>query len=77
MTTTHKKSDGTDASPGKKSSSVSQKPQEGIRETIEAVAIAFVLAFVFKTFEAEAFVIPTGSMAPTLYGRHKEVHCTG
>ncbi len=77
MTTTHKKSDGTDASPGKKSSSVPQKPQEGIRETIEAVAIAFVLAFVFKTFEAEAFVIPTGSMAPTLYGRHKEVHCTG
>jgi len=54
-----------------------QKPQEGMRETIEAVAIAFILAFVFKTFEAEAFVIPTGSMAPTLYGRHKEVTCEG
>jgi signal peptidase I len=54
-----------------------QKPQEGMRETVEAVAIAFILAFVFKTFEAEAFVIPTGSMAPTLYGRHKEVHCEG
>ena len=53
------------------------KRQEGMRETIEAVAIAFILAFVFKTFEAEAFVIPTGSMAPTLYGRHKEVTCTG
>ena len=51
--------------------------QEGMRETIEAVAIAFILAFVFKTFEAEAFVIPTGSMAPTLYGRHKEVTCSG
>lgn len=49
--------------------------QEGIRETVEAVAIAFILAFVFKTFEAEAFVIPTGSMAPTLFGRHKEVNC--
>ena len=24
---------------------------------------------------AEAFVIPTGSMAPTLMGRHKEVVC--
>ncbi len=48
-----------------------------MRETIEAVAIAFILAFVFKTFEAEAFVIPTGSMAPTLYGRHKEVTCSG
>lgn len=53
------------------------KRQEGMRETIEAVAIAFILAFVFKTFEAEAFVIPTGSMAPTLYGRHKEVNCSG
>lgn len=51
--------------------------QESARETIEAVTIAFILAFVFKTFEAEAFVIPTGSMAPTLYGRHKEVQCEG
>jgi signal peptidase I len=49
--------------------------EESIRDTIEAVAIAFILAFIFKTFEAEAFVIPTGSMAPTLYGRHKEVQC--
>lgn len=47
----------------------------GMRETIEAVAIAFALAFLFKTFEAEAFVIPTGSMAPTLMGRHKDVVC--
>jgi signal peptidase I len=45
------------------------------RETIESVVIAFVLAFLFRTFEAEAFVIPTGSMAPTLMGRHKEVTC--
>jgi signal peptidase I len=37
--------------------------------------IAFVLAFLFRTFEAEAFVIPTGSMAPTLMGRHKDVVC--
>ncbi|HEX3727447.1 MAG TPA: signal peptidase I, partial [Pirellulales bacterium] len=45
------------------------------RETIESIAIAFALAFLFKTFEAEAFVIPTGSMAPTLMGRHKDVVC--
>ncbi len=37
--------------------------------------MAFVLAFLFRTFEAEAFVIPTGSMAPTLQGRHKDVIC--
>jgi signal peptidase I len=46
-----------------------------VRDTIEAFAIAFALAFLFKTFEAEAFVIPTGSMAPTLMGRHKDVVC--
>ena len=46
-----------------------------IRETIESVVIAFVLAFLFRTFEAEAFVIPTGSMAPTLMGRHKDLFC--
>ena len=46
-----------------------------LRETIESVAIAFILAFLFRTFEAEAFVIPTGSMAPTLQGQHKDVDC--
>src|SRR5689334_25338842 len=46
-----------------------------IRETIESIVIAFILAFLFRTFEAEAFVIPTGSMAPTLQGRHKDVDC--
>ena len=49
--------------------------QAGIRETIESIAIALILAFVFRTFEAEAFVIPTGSMAPTLMGRHKDLTC--
>jgi signal peptidase I len=48
---------------------------EAIREVIESVVIAFVLAFLFRTFEAEAFVIPTGSMAPTLMGRHKDLVC--
>jgi len=48
---------------------------EAIRELVEAVVIAFALAFFVRTFEAEAFVIPTGSMAPTLMGRHKDVAC--
>lgn len=48
---------------------------ERTRETIESIVIAFVLAFLFRTFEAEAFVIPTGSMAPTLMGRHKDLAC--
>jgi signal peptidase I len=46
-----------------------------IRETIESVTVAFVLAFLFRAFDAEAFVIPTGSMAPTLMGQHKDLLC--
>ena len=45
------------------------------RETLESIVVAFVLAFLFRTFEAEAFVIPTGSMSPSLQGQHKDVHC--
>src|SRR5450432_2667317 len=52
-----------------------QGTSHAIRETVESLVIAFVLAFLFRTFEAEAFVIPTGSMAPTLMGRHKDVYC--
>ena len=33
-----------------------------IRELGESLVVALFLAFLFKTFEAEAFVIPTGSM---------------
>ncbi len=51
------------------------KHKESWRDTIESIVFAFVLAFLFRTFEAEAFVIPTGSMAPTLRGRHKECDC--
>jgi signal peptidase I len=41
-----------------------------VKETLESIAVAFILAFVFRAFVVEAFVIPTGSMAPTLLGRH-------
>src|ERR1700749_4127428 len=60
-----------------KSAPASPQPVQShaIRETVESIGIAFVLAFLFRTFEAEAFVIPTGSMAPTLMGRHKDFVC--
>ncbi len=47
-----------------------------VKETIESVVIALILAFVFRAFVVEAFIIPTGSMAPTLYGAHIEHVCT-
>ncbi|MEX0716651.1 MAG: signal peptidase I [Planctomycetaceae bacterium] len=59
----------------KTKSEAKPKRQDGTRETVESIVIAFILAFLFRTFEAEAFVIPTGSMAPTLYGRHIDVEC--
>ena len=41
-----------------------------VKETLVSIIIAFALAFVFRAFVIEAFVIPTGSMAPTLLGAH-------
>lgn len=62
--------------PTKAAPNVTKPPaSHAVRETIESIVIAFVLAFLFRTFEAEAFVIPTGSMAPTLMGAHKDVDC--
>ena len=46
-----------------------------VRETVESIVVAFILAFLFRAFVAEAFVIPTGSMAPTLMGAHKDITC--
>lgn len=73
----NKKSDS--AAAGKSSEGAAGKAphevKDGVRETVESIVIAFVLAFLFRTFEAEAFVIPTGSMAPTLMGQHKDLKC--
>jgi signal peptidase I len=54
---------------------VEVRPKEGHRDTVEAIVVALILALVVRGFEAQAFVIPTGSMAPTLMGRHKEITC--
>ncbi len=54
-----------------------RQPQadETIKETFESIVIAFILAFVFRAYVVEAFVIPTGSMAPTLLGAHYRADC--
>lgn len=49
--------------------------KDGTREIIETIVFVVVLVLLLKTFLAEAFVIPTGSMATTLLGYHKEVNC--
>ena len=53
----------------------SRRPNvSGGRESVESFVFVF-LFFLVLGIEAEGFVIPTGSMAPTLMGRHKEVTC--
>ena len=48
---------------------------ETVKETIESIVIAFILAFVFRAFIVEPFIIPTGSMAPTMLGAHAQIGC--
>lgn len=58
------------APPNIAGASVPPAPRNNIKETVISLVIAFALAFVFRGFVVEAFLIPTGSMAPTLNGAH-------
>lgn len=49
--------------------------KDSLREIIETVVFVVVLVLLLKTFLAEAFVIPTGSMATTLLGYNIDVTC--
>src|SRR5947209_12206566 len=51
------------------------KADGNVKETVESILVAFILAFIFRAFVVEAFVIPTGSMAPSLYGAHMRFRC--
>ena len=43
-----------------------KKRKSQLRETIEAIVVAFAIALVIRTFVIQAFKIPSGSMIPTL-----------
>ncbi|MCE9533629.1 MAG: S26 family signal peptidase [Planctomycetes bacterium] len=51
-----------------------EPPRDSTREIFETVVFVVVLVLMLKLFVAEAFVIPTGSMASTLWG--DQVRCT-
>ena len=50
--------------------SETSKRDTDIPETIQSLLVAFAIALAFRGFVIEGFVIPTGSMAPTLMGQH-------
>jgi signal peptidase I len=54
---------------------VKSSVEGSVKETIESILVAFMLAFIFRAYVVEAFVIPTGSMAPTLLGAHMRFRC--
>jgi signal peptidase I len=47
-----------------------------VRQTIELLVGLSLCVLLARTFSAEAYVVPTGSMAPTLLGWHRELVCS-
>ncbi len=53
-----------------------ERPRSGlVRQTIELLVFLSLCVILARTFSAEAYVVPTGSMAPTLLGWHRELAC--
>jgi len=50
-----------------------EKQDTDVVGTLMSLTIAFTLAMAFRGFVLEGFVIPTGSMGPTLMGEHVRV----
>ena len=64
-----------DKTPKARSADRQKAERDSFLETMESLIVAFILAFVFRAYVVEAFVIPTGSMAPRLNGQHLELTC--
>jgi signal peptidase I len=50
-------------------------PTALVRQTVEFLVCLGLCILLSRTFAAEAYVVPTGSMAPTLLGNHRELIC--
>jgi len=47
-----------------------------MRQAVELLVVLALGVLLARNFSAEAYVVPTGSMAPTLLGQHHEIQCT-
>lgn len=63
------------AAPRPKDKPAPAETKDSLREIVETIVFVVVLVLLLKSFVAEAFVIPTGSMAETLWGYQKKVTC--
>ena len=52
-----------------------KEPKTALRDNLESLAIWILLLLLARQLVGEAFKIPTGSMAPTLLGEHRELRC--
>jgi signal peptidase I len=52
-----------------------EEVRDSWRETLETISFVVFLVLMLKAFVAEAYVIPTGSMAITLLGDHMNLEC--
>lgn len=59
-----------------KPSTMLEPPKDVVREIKETIVFVVVLVLLLKLFVAEAFVIPTGSMAETLWGDQCNITCS-
>ncbi|MFN3467712.1 MAG: S26 family signal peptidase, partial [Candidatus Brocadiales bacterium] len=60
---------------GDKATSGKWRSYGAAKENLQWIIISILLALLIRHFIVEAFKIPTGSMAPTLLGVHKDVVC--
>jgi signal peptidase I len=52
-----------------------EERHKALKENLRWIILSILLALLIRHFVVEAFKIPTGSMAPTLLGVHKDVTC--
>lgn len=64
-----------DATAGPAKTTAPQEAKSSFREICETVVFVVMLVLMLKLFVVEAFVIPTGSMAETLWGHQKRFTC--
>jgi signal peptidase I len=61
--------------PGSTAGEPKYETRTPLRDNLESIVLAILMVLLVRQVVVEAFKIPTGSMAPTLLGIHKEVRC--